>query len=487
MTEAGLYRVLRLLVLVGALAYATFIYLHGSPFAAGSDSSGYLNSARLLARGELTAPIRSLPALESADWDLAWQQPLGFTMQPVVQRLKPAYPTGVPLHLVAAAPFVGWEKAARLVNVLNVLIAGVLLYALARQLDLGRSWALTAVALLWSCPLFIYNALQPLSDSLALTWGVAAVWFALKSRTSAPWGLAAGAAFAGAILIRPNNLLLAVPLALVLGRSPRAWVAFGLGGLPGAAWFAYYNVQLFGHVFTTGYGNMSHAFGRRWVIGNLAHFTVWVPLLISFPVAIAAAFLPWLKTKPAHKLTAAILGTWFGAYVLFFAPYFCAGENWGYLRFLLPGFPAVILAGLLVAQNCRAVPPWWALVPVLAVQLFIGRELQITAIRDEERRYVLATRWLDARAPGGSVVFASQLSGAIHYYSDRQIIIRPDLMPPDRLALLQRAAREARLEIYAALFPFEITPFFDRLSAARWEFVGELPAVKFYRLIPEAK
>jgi hypothetical protein len=486
MSEAPLRPILRLLVLVGALAYATFIYLHGSPFAAGSDSSGYLNSARLLARGELTAPIRSLPALGPGVWDLAWQQPLGFTMQPGVQRLRPAYPTGVPLHLLAVAPVLGWEKAARAVNVLNVLIAGALLFSLARQLSLGRGWALTAVALLWSCPLFIYNALQPLSDSLALTWGVAAIWFALKSRTHASWGLAAGVAFAGAILVRPNSLLLAVPLALTLGRSPRAWFAFGLGGLPGAAWFAYYNVQLFGHAVITGYGNLSPAFGRRWAIGNLAHFAVWVPLLSSIPVAIAAAFLPWFAPKSAPRFTPAILGTWFGAFVLFYTPYFCAGENWGYLRFLLPAFPAVIIAGLLVAQNFRSVPPWCALVPVLAVQLFIGRELQITAIRDEERRYVLATRWLDARAPKGAVVFTGQLSGAIHYYSERQIIIRPELMPPDRLALVQQAAREARLEIYAALFPFEIGPFFERFSAAHWELVGELPAVTFYRLATDA-
>src|SRR6185369_12321478 len=48
------------LVLIVALAtiYAWLIYKHGSPFAAGSDSSGYLNSARLLAAGQCSIPAR---------------------------------------------------------------------------------------------------------------------------------------------------------------------------------------------------------------------------------------------------------------------------------------------------------------------------------------------------------------------------------------------------------------------------------------------
>ncbi len=475
------------LLFAAAAGYATFIYLYGSPFAAGSDSSGYLISARLLAHGEFTAPIRTLPALARENWDPAWQQPLGFIVQPGSQRLTPTYPTGLPLHLAAAAPFVGWEKAARLVNVLNALAAGTLLYALARQLGLGRGWALTAGALLWACPLFIYNALQPLSDSVALTWSVAALLFALKSRTRWPWALAAGAAFAVAILVRPTSFLLCAPLVLVLGWSRRSWIAFGLGGLPGAAWLAFYNFRLYGDAFTTGYGDIGYAFAGRFVVGNLAHFGFWVPALVSLPVAIAAAFLPWLAPDRAPRLTTWILGVWLGTFVVFYAPYFCAGENWGYLRFLLPAFPAVILAGLLVAQNLRPVPPWWCLVPCLAAQFLLGRELQITAIRGEERRYVLATRWLNDRVPAGSVVLAGQLSGAIRFYNGELVLIRPEVMPADRLPGLRRAARESRSEIYAALFPFEADPNFARFPGARWELLAEIDGITIHRLLPAAE
>ncbi len=84
---------------------------------------------------------------------------------------------------------------------------------------------------------------------------------------------------------------------------------------------------------------MGHAFASRWIIGNLAHFALWMPLLVSVPVALAGAALPWLARKRVPLLTTLILGTWFGGFVILYAPYFCAGENWGYVRFFFRLFP----------------------------------------------------------------------------------------------------------------------------------------------------
>ena len=49
------------ITLLGIVAYLGFLAIHISPHAGGSDSSGYLNSARLLAQGKFFAPVRSLP------------------------------------------------------------------------------------------------------------------------------------------------------------------------------------------------------------------------------------------------------------------------------------------------------------------------------------------------------------------------------------------------------------------------------------------
>ncbi len=142
----------------------------------------------------------------------------------------------------------------------------------------------------------------------------------------------------------------------------------------------------------------------------------------------------------------------------------------------------MILAGLLVAQNFRPFPPWWALVPCLAAQALLGQHLHITAIRDEERRYLLATRWLNDHVPAGSVVLSAQLSGAILYYEKDLVIVRPDLLPIDQMPTLKRAARESGRGIYVSLFPFEIEPFFQRFPAAEWEPIGQVPAVSCYCL-----
>jgi hypothetical protein len=463
------------------LAYAAFIYLYGSPFAAGSDSSGYLNSARLLARGEFTAPIRTLPTLSRPDWDFYWQQPLGFTAEHDTPRMAPTYPTGLPVHLLLAAPIVGWEKAARLVNVLNVLAAAALLYALARHLGLNRDWALTAAAFLWACPLFIYNALQPLSDSLALTWAVAALLCAFKSRARWPWALAAGATFAVAVIVRPTNLLLALPLLLALGFSWRAWFACGLGGLPGVAWLAFYNFRAYGHALTTGYGYIGDAFAAKFLVGNLAHFALWVPLLVSLPVALAALALPWTKSPSLPPATLPVLGAWLGVFVAFYATYLCAGETWWYLRFLLPGFPAVILAGLLVVRARRPSPPWLLIAFCLAGQLFISRSLHITDVRNEERRYVLATRWLAAHVPTGSVVIVSQLSGAVQFYNEF-VLVRTELLPADRLTTLHAAATAAGRQVYVALFLNETQEAFTRYLGGTWAPLGGNDDVKVWHL-----
>jgi len=473
----------RVLVVIAALGYAAFIYFEGSPFAAGSDSSGYLNSARLLAQGKFHAPVKSLPQLTPPDWHYYWQEPLGFTAQHLTPRMSPTYPTGLPLHLALAAPIVGWEKAARLVNVLNVLAAAVLLYALARHLALSKAWALSGVAFLWASPLFIFQSLQPLSDALALTWSLAAILCALKSRQHRSWALAAGAALAIAVLVRPTCALVALPFILALPFSGRRWLVALLGSAPGVTWFFYYNTQAYGSAFTTGYGDISTAFNSRFVVGNLAHFTYWVPLLVSLPLTCAAAFLPWRQPTFTPPRTRLILATWIGVLVIFYAPYFCAGSIWSEVRFLLPGFPAIILAGLIVTQQWRPSPPWWLLAVGLCAQMILTHQLRVTGIREQERAYRVASRWLETHIAPGSVVITAQLSGAAHYYNDLNLV-RWDILPPHQLTQLRYSAAQAQREIYAALFLPEITAAQTALPEAHWEQIGETPEVKFFRLHP---
>lgn len=228
-----------------AVAYLWFVRIHTSPYAAASDASGYLNLARLLSHGELTQSVGRIDGLTPPQWDYYYQQPLGFTVDRQSGVMVPTYPVGLPLQLWVASLFVGLEYASMLLNVVFAAVSGFLMAALGRKLGLSWGWALGGAAVLWGCPLFVMQNLQPMSDVPAMMWCMAAVLFALQARERWPWGLAAGAGVAMAVLVRPSNMLLLLPVAVLLGVRWRAWLALAVGGLPGALFLAWFNRQLY--------------------------------------------------------------------------------------------------------------------------------------------------------------------------------------------------------------------------------------------------
>ena len=477
-----------LVLALAALVYAGWIYQAGAPYAAGSDSSGYLNSARLLLRGQLTEAVRTVPGLQPPEWNYFYHQPLGYVVRPGQPVMVPSYPIGLPLHYALAAVVVGLEKTARVVNALNVLAAGLLLYALGRRLGLDRGWTLTGVALLWACPIWVFHALQPLSDCVATTWLLAALYGALQARDRWPWAAFAGAAFAVAVLVRPTNLLFALPLAVALGGNRRALGAFILAGLPAAGGLGWYNFHLYGSGLQSGYGaDIWAAFGREFVAVNLRYFAAWIPRVLTWPVvALALLGLPWLFRRQPR--IAWLLTLWVAVFVAFYTSYFCAGESWGYLRFLLPAFPAIIFAALLTAQRAaqvlpdavRRLAPAVVAVAGLAGQLSLASELHVTDIRSGERNYWVTVHWLAAHVPSNAILLTMQLSGTVTFYNT-QPLVRWDQISPADFARLRRAAARQHRPLYAPLFPFEKPLLQARLGGA-WTAVGEAGNITIWRL-----
>ncbi len=479
-------------IALAAVLYAWFIYRQGAPYAGGSDSSGYLNSARLLAQGRLSEPARVIPGLNPPKWDNYFYQPLGCSVDAVTARLVPSYPIGLPLHYVAAAALVGFEKAARLINVLNVLVGGALLYGLGRLLGLGRGWALGGVALLWACPVWIYQSLQPMSDTVATTWALAALYCAWRARSRLGWAIAAGAAFAMAVLVRPTGAVIILPLLVILGSQWRAWIRFGCGGLPFAVALGAYNFAVYGRVLETGYNHGGHnifdAFAWEFLGGNLRHFAWWIPLLLAPPVVILAVLgLPGLLRRTPR--TGLFLLAWVAGLVGLYACYYCAGETWWYLRFLLPAFPAVILAGLLAGQHfatrLSGHLPW--LVPTalllarLGFQYRLADNLHVTWIRDGEKNYWLAGNFVREQVPADAILLAWNLSGSLLFYNT-QAIVRWDLTEPWDFALLCRTAAKLHRPIYAPLFGFEKAELQKKLGG-EWVAVGHPGNVTVWRLV----
>ena len=270
-------------------------------------------------------------------------QPLGFVSDPNIPRLTPTYPTGLPLHLMVASWFVGWQFTATVVNIFAALGSGLILWGLARRLQLTAEWAAAALALLWLCPLTLFATLQPMSDLLALFWSLTALWSALRCREHWRWTLLAGLSASLAVLVRPTNALLVLPLALALGADLRRHLLLILSGLPGAVFFCYYNWRAYGSPLTSGYGDVWNAFGPVNLAPNLSHFAWWIPALLT-PLVVAALGAPLVR--PARQRDLAVLGLWALLLIGFYACYYHSGETWWYLRFILPAFPVLILAAL---------------------------------------------------------------------------------------------------------------------------------------------
>jgi hypothetical protein len=479
----------RLAGLLALAFYGLFLARNVGAVAAGSDSSGYLNQARLLASGRIHAEARALPGLPLADAPPFLYTPLGFMVAPDGSGLVPTYPTGFGLFALVAAPLTGWPRAADLVVILHSLAGVAATYALGRMLGLARGWAALGAALIAASPLYLFMSLQAMSDVPSLTWTTAGVLAALLSRKRPSWALAAGAAAAIDVLLRPTNVLAFVPMAVALGASRRNWALFLCGGLPGAVFYFAHSWAAYGSLLTTGYGDITNSFSVGYVPGTLVHYGLWMPALFT-PVAALALGLPWVRRgAPSARL---LLGAWILAFGGFYSFYKCTHETWWYLRFLLPAAPAVVVAGLLVlrAVSSRAVAtPLRALCALAAVLALVGlnstilcrRLLVLETVRDE-LRYGGAADWMRSRLPPGAVCLALQETGALFYYT-HFTFIRWDALTKENVAKIDALIRNSGRPLYAVLFPYEVTQYdvLGSVMPGRWRQVGAVSDVTIWR------
>ena len=158
----------RILPAAFLLGYAVFLAAYFAPVPAGSDSSGYFNSARLLAEGRMSTPLRTLPGFEpSTPWVYT---PHGFTPEGRQPGLTPTYPSGLPLQYVLAVKAAGWKWGPTLVAVLASVMGVVLTFFILRELEVRESLAFAGAALLAVSPLFLQASFTPMSDVPATAW-----------------------------------------------------------------------------------------------------------------------------------------------------------------------------------------------------------------------------------------------------------------------------------------------------------------------------
>jgi hypothetical protein len=370
-----------------------------------------------------------------------------------------------------------------------------LIYLIGLELGLPRGFSIGGAIMLAASPTFVYMVLQPMSDAMAMFWGLVVIFGALRSRKRDGWALLAGAAFGMAFLTRPTNILLLIPLLFSLRLKPKTILFFILGGLPLAAVFFAYNISVFGHPLETGYGRIGlwAALGVGGFKERFDHYWYWIKVTMS-PLPL----LCWLAVTVDPKVewrNRLMLLSWFGAFFMFYCCYYDYNA-WWYTRFLLPGYPALVLGALLIArdlpellrkyvsENNRARLKWVVLIIMVAVTLSHERryinKFDVFSVGISEEAYKTSCRWADQQLPSNSLIASMQMTGALKFYTNRPIV-RWDAVTPEKWADVKKRAAERGYQWYALLQPFEVEDAQKRMGG-RWTELGMQGPISLWRI-----
>jgi hypothetical protein len=472
--------------------YALFLAANSAAVAAGADSSGYFNSARLLAAGELRTKLRVPREFgDQSDVNTAHFSPLGFKLFPNHPDLVPSYPTGLPLHFAVAGRLIGWGAGPLIVQLLAAVGAVWLCYLVARELGVAFELAAAGAAMLAAFPVFIFTSIQTLSDTLATTWTLGAFFCASRARVDRRWSAVCGAAFAIAVLVRPTNLLLAPALVVWLGLDARRLALFVCGGLPGAGWLALYNHHLYGGALRTGYGGGFEAFAWHYGAPTAVHFAKWLGLLL--PTVMLALPFAALARHDTRGRELAALGLAVTAIVGVYLFYDVSHDVWWCLRFILPAVAALILAGVLGAEGiARGPAARWprAFRPVAAIVLTVWataissywvRHLHVLYVPRYERAYAEAAQMVRERLPGDALVVCSVFSGALYYYTEMSALVY-DTITAGEFARYVALARSAGRPVYAVIFRMEEDEVLRTRCPGDWERLASVDNIGLWEL-----
>ena len=472
--------------LIALAVYAAFIGFTATTAAGGADSSGYLNSARLLAEGKLLAEMRAPAEFgPAAQLDRMHFLPQGFFPYAAEPRYTPTYPTGLPLHFALAGKLLGWRTGPLLVVILAAVGAVWLCYACARELGLDRALAATGAAMLATFPVFLFTSLQPLSDTLATTWTLAALYAALRTRRAPGWAIGAGAAFAFAVLVRPTNLLFAPALVVLIGFDLRRLALFVIGGIPGAAWFAIYNQALYGSPIRSGYGDIFAAFAVAYGAPTAVHFAKWLALLLPAIVLV----LPFAALKrPEHRRAWIALALGFVTITTTYSFYEISHEVWWCLRFILPVVPALILAALLGLDviTRRSQPLRWLATAALALWTLGNawawtRHFNILLIPLYEKTYADAALVAREHFPTNALVVANAFSGTVYFYSELAVL-RYDQVEAAAFSRYAALAQNSGRPICALVFDWEEKEALQTRCPGSWQKLATVANVGLWQL-----
>jgi hypothetical protein len=387
--------------------------------------------------------------------------------------------------LLAAANALGGDFGTTLLLLVHGVGLVAVAYLLARNLGGSVTAAMLAALALAGSPLVLMFGRQAFSDVPAATWSAAALLLALSRRGGT--ALAAGICASVALLIRPTNALLALPLLLALG-GPRRQLQCAIGGLPIAVGFLVFNASAYGGPFVTGYGDLGEYLSPRWAGTTLWHYARWIPV-VATPLVLLALAVPAARVR--DHLAAWTHVTWIAVLGGFYAFYYFTHREWWYLRFLLPALPSLLAlaavggAGLVRRMRFTAAAP---LAAALSLAVILGnthywwKNFNLSNTGPSVRVYASLAELVRRHVPERGVVLTAEASGSL-FYRLPHVLVRWDAI--DRAwPGVRTAAESAGRPVYAALFTFEDEARFRAAAPGDWQLVAREGYATLWRLSP---
>jgi hypothetical protein len=446
----------------------TVVAMSGSTrMAGGSDAYGYVSQADLWIQGSLE--VRQ-PWVAEVPWpDAQWTfTPLGYRPggREGEWSIVPTYSPGLPI-LLAAAKRLGGQCA--MYGVVPVLagLAVLATYGIGRRLNSSVT-GLIASWLVATSPATLSSSLEPLTDvPVMATWALTFFFLLEQSVVAAA---AAGLSAGLSILIRPNLVLLAVPLGIwllcrrdVAGPFVRTRVlpaaAFAIAAGLGVGAVAAINQHLYGSPASSGYGRFEDQVALARMLPNLRRYCSWfvethtvVPLLGLIPLAAPMRrFWPRMADRTVFAAFASVIVLLWGFYVAYLE-----FDSWGYLRFLLPSWPLIMngLGAIAVWVGTFGTGARWvAGIAIVAVGLsntVQASHRDVFGQRQAARHEAPIGRLVMTRTPPNSVLLTAERSGSMRYYGGR-ITLRYDLLHPDWLDRAVAWLGTRGVRVYAVL------------------------------------
>lgn len=428
------------------LAISFFIHHNTADVAGFADTYGYVSEAVRLSKGYFYEP-EQVYSFFGLPEEAQKTHPLGY-IEKGNQGTVPTYPFGYPLIMAAFIKVFGFQGAYW---VTPLLAAGTILltYWLGRAC-LGSLGGVIAAGFVLFLPNFLHSSFFPMSDVPATFFSALALVSLLVLRPPCLADLLLGASLGFGIWVRPNMILLALPIAAwfaIRKEWPRL-LRFGLMVFPFILVNSLLNVYLYGSPWTTGYGiptigdTLPNTLDR-----GIRHLMRLHDQQAGIGIFLFLMGLLFGRLSLAGRL---LLVGIFSVFLVFFSAYRW-DDAWWYFRFLLPTMPAVAVLEASFLRQLISTGQWrkWsAALMLLVFSVFAWASINFTNdhfvfnYRTSETKYPKAASMALRNIKYPALIFAMLYSGPLRFYANLpssryDLASGPELF--DRIQLVKKA------------------------------------------------